>query len=92
MFELLEKINRRPEPYEFYTTPDMWNDPYVSGQMLKYHLMEDVDLASRNMDFIDRSANWIINEFKIGTETSVCDFGCGPGLSILRVSPEPAQT
>ncbi len=84
MFELLEKINRRPEPYEFYTTPDMWNDPYVSGQMLKYHLMEDVDLASRNMDFIDRSANWIINEFKIGNETSVCDFGCGPGLYTAR--------
>ena len=80
MFDILEKINKRPEPFEFYTTPELWNDEYISRQMLDFHLNDDVDLASRNKTFVNRSVNWIIKKLNIGTETKVCDFGCGPGL------------
>jgi SAM-dependent methyltransferase len=80
MFDKLESINRRPKPFEFYTTPELWNDDYISERMLEYHLAEDVDLASRNKAFIDRSVGWIKSHFNIGRGTKICDFGCGPGL------------
>ena len=48
--------------------------------MLEYHLNESVDLSSRNKDFIDRSANWIISHFGVDANTKIADFGCGPGL------------
>ena len=91
MYEILEELHKQPEPFEVYTTPEMWNDPYVSKQMLKYHLMKDVDLASRNTEFIDRSAKWIINKLNIGKGISVCDFGCGPGLYATRFAKTVAD-
>jgi hypothetical protein len=30
MFEELEKINIRPEPFEFYTASDLWTDEHTS--------------------------------------------------------------
>lgn len=80
MFEKLQKINQRPEPFEFYTTPLLWDDEHVSKKMLEFHLGEDSDLASRKKVFIDRSLNWITSRFKVATGTRICDFGCGPGL------------
>ena len=80
MFEELEKINNRPEPFEFYTASDLWTDEYTSSQMLSYHLEEEVDISSRNVEFINRSVEWIVSKFNVGRDTSIVDFGCGPGL------------
>ena len=44
MFDVLEKINERPEPFQFYTASDLWTDEHTSKQMLSYHLSEDIDL------------------------------------------------
>jgi hypothetical protein len=55
MFEELERINARSEPFEFYTASDLWTDEHTSEQMLSFHLNEDVDVSSRNAAFIDRS-------------------------------------
>jgi hypothetical protein len=38
MFEALEKINERPEPFQFYTASDLWTDEHTSRQMLSFHL------------------------------------------------------
>ncbi len=84
MFNELRDINNKPEPFEFYTAEELWTDPYVSKKMLEYHLNETVDAASRNKEFIDRSSNWIIGKFNISKDTSVIDYGCGPGLYTLR--------
>ena len=43
MFEELEKINTRPEPFEFYTASDLWTDDHTSKQMLSYHLNDEID-------------------------------------------------
>ena len=48
--------------------------------MLNYHLAEDLDISSRNKKFLERSANWIVEKFKLNAEKTVTDFGCGPGL------------
>jgi len=44
MFEELENINNRPEPFEFYTASDLWTDEHISKMMLSYHLNEDIDV------------------------------------------------
>lgn len=90
MFDELEKINSRPEPFEFYTADDLWTDEHTSKQMLEYHLNEAVDLASRNREFIERSAEWILSHFHIGNNTEIADFGCGPGLYTNRLAEQGA--
>lgn len=91
MFRELEKINQRPKPFEFYTTPLLWNDPYVSKQMLKYHLDENIDLASRPKAFIQKSVEWMSKLFGIGADSAICDFGCGPGLYTTRFAQKGAH-
>ena len=80
MFDKLEEINSRPTPFQFYTADELWTDEHTSMKMLEYHLNESVDLSSRNKDFIARSVKWIVSHFGIEVNTSIADFGCGPGL------------
>jgi SAM-dependent methyltransferase len=86
MFKKLKEINARPKPFEFYTASDLWTDEYISKQMLSYHLNEDVDLSSRNSEFINRSVEWIASHFNIEAETKIADFGCGPGLYTTKLA------
>jgi len=91
MFEELEIINARPKPFEFYTARDLWTEEHTSRQMLSYHLNEDVDAASRNSAFIDRSVEWITSHFQVGARTKIADFGCGPGLYATRLAQTQAE-
>ena len=91
MFRSLEKINTRPEPFQFYTADSLWTDEHTSEQMLSYHLNGEVDLSSRNSAFIDRSVSWISAHFKVGPETRIADFGCGPGLYTTRLAQRQAH-
>ena len=91
MFEELENINKRPEPFQHYTAEELWADEHTSKKMLEYHLDESVDLSSRNRDFINRSVKWIVSRFKIDGDTSVADFGCGPGLYTTAFAEQQAD-
>lgn len=91
MFEVLEKLGERPEPFEFYTADALWCDEHISKQMLETHLNEDIDLASRKKEFIEKSVDWIANRFGIGEGAKICDFGCGPGLYSTRFAERGAQ-
>lgn len=86
MYKILEQINHRPEPFQFYTAEQLWNDPHTSKQMLAYHLNEQIDVSSRNLAFIDRSVEWIANRFHISKGKKIADFGCGPGLYTTRLA------
>ncbi len=86
MFEHLKKNTARPAPFEFYTARELWTDPHIACEMLKYHLDDNTELASRNSAFIDRSVEWMARRFGIGKGTRVCDLGCGPGLYALRLA------
>ena len=55
MFEKLEDINSRPEPFECSTAADLWTDDHTSEQMLACHLNADIDVSSRRIEFIDPS-------------------------------------
>jgi SAM-dependent methyltransferase len=91
MFEELEKINARPKPFQYYTASDLWTDEHTSKQMLAFHLNGDIDISSRKTQFINRSVEWIVSEFDIGSESKVADFGCGPGLYASRMAKYGAQ-
>ncbi len=80
IFALLETINARPAPFEVYTAEALWTDEHTSEKMLAYHLDGTLDLSSRNADFIQRSVQWIVSRFSVDENTSIADFGCGPGL------------
>ncbi len=80
MFDHLDRICEKPGLYCSYTAESLWNDPYISQQMLKYHLDPSVDLASRRPEFIEASLALIQERFNLGKGKSVIDFGCGPGL------------
>lgn len=80
MFNELADINKKPKPFEFYTTEDLWTNEHTSKKMLELHLNESVDAASRNSNTINQSVSWIFNHFKLNPTSSIIDFGCGPGL------------
>lgn len=84
IFDFLKKVNHKPKPFEYYTTPELWCDSYISRQMLAVHINDDVDLASRKKEFIDQSASWIAQRFNVSNGCKMCDFGCGPGLYTNR--------
>ena len=79
-FETLRSAVSRPEPFDRYTSPILWNDPHISAQMLQCHLDPSHDRASFPPDHIERCVSWMASHFGIGAGTRVCDFGCGPGL------------
>jgi len=91
MFKDLERINERPEPFQFYTASDLWTDEHTSKQMLSFHLNEAIDVSSRNTEFINRSVEWIASEFNIGRDFKIADFGCGPGLYATRLAKRGAN-
>ena len=91
MFDALQKINQRPEPFEYYTAADLWADEHRSKQMLAYHLNTDIDVSSRRGAFIDRSTAWISSQFDVKQGTRIADFGCGPGLYATRLARRGAS-
>jgi 2-polyprenyl-3-methyl-5-hydroxy-6-metoxy-1,4-benzoquinol methylase len=91
MFNELVEINTRPEPFQFYTAEELWTDEHTSKKMLEYHLNEAIDLSSRNRDFIDLSVKWIVSYLKINSNTTVADFGCGPGLYTTQFAENNAD-
>lgn len=86
LYNELTAICRKPEVFGFHTSAELWTNEHTSAQMLKYHLNENVDAASRNHQFIDRSTQWIISRFNLGPGSNVIDFGCGPGLYTSRIA------
>lgn len=74
----------RPAPFSAFTTPDFWNDPHISAQMLEQHLDPEAPLASRPHEFIDRSASWLTSALRLEEGSRLLDLGCGPGLYAER--------
>ena len=91
MFNTLERINQRPEPFQFYTASDLWTDDHTSKQMLAFHLNGAIDVSSRIAEFIKRSVAWIASAFTIGGDSRIVDFGCGPGLYAAPLAKRGAR-
>jgi len=57
-----------------------WNDPPFSERILREHLSQDHDLASRRQQTIEEQIQWLKTHCLVGSEASILDLGCGPGL------------
>ncbi len=77
--------NSPPEPWaEGDNIP--WNDVGFSRRMLREHITQSHDLASRRSEKIDTHVDWIHRELLRGKPTAVLDLGCGPGLYASRLA------
>lgn len=91
MYQKLEGINTRPLPFQYYTAAELWTDEYTSRKMLEYHLDENINVSSRKKGFIENSVAWIVSYFGIDNNSTICDFGCGPGLYTTRFAEKGAK-
>jgi SAM-dependent methyltransferase len=85
--ELLEIVYRAspPEPWsEGEKIP--WNDPAFSERMLREHLTQEHDAASRRSPLIDQHVGWIYGCLLGGKPARILDLGCGPGLYATRLA------
>ncbi len=72
------KKSAKPPLYE-KGSAFMWTDPHISRQLLDIHLNPDLDLGSRKMTTIQKTASWILDRKK-KENLNILDLGCGPGL------------
>ena len=63
-----------------------WNDPDFSERMLREHLSQDHDLASRRQGAIDQQVAWIHEHVLRARSTRILDLCCGPGLYGVRLA------
>jgi SAM-dependent methyltransferase len=82
---LLEIVNRTKTPAPWAEGDNIpWNDPDFSRRMLKEHLTQDHEHASRRFETIDRHVAWIAREALGQPPARLLDMGCGPGLYCQR--------
>ena len=74
-----------PEPWgEISKIP--WHDEEFSKRMLREHLRQDHDAASRRFEIIDQHVEWIDATLLGGKPAAVLDLGCGPGFYSTRLA------
>jgi len=76
---------KNPPPLFERGTP-MWDDEYISIQMLTFHLNENNDIASHRPETINSVVDWITNKINLQADMHILDLGCGPGLYTRRFS------
>lgn len=84
--EILDIVNRLPpEPWaEGDNIP--WNEPEFSRAMLKEHLSQAHDAASRRATTIDQHVRFVHEIVLARQSARILDLGCGPGLYLERLS------
>jgi SAM-dependent methyltransferase len=79
--DLMDVVQRSriPEPWaEGEKIP--WNEPGFSRRMLREHLSQEHDWASRRVVNIRKHVDWIHREVLSSRPARILDLGCGPGL------------
>ena len=84
---LLDIVARSPHPAPWREGDNIpWHDPDFSARMLREHLTQEHDAASRRAQKIDRHVAWIHETILSRTGSDVLDLGCGPGLYTSRLA------
>lgn len=88
MYVTLSDIISRTIPPEPWAEGDNipWHDPAFSARMLREHLSQAHDAASRREQIIERQIAWIHENLLEGQMTRILDLGCGPGLYTSRLA------
>lgn len=61
-----------------------WTDPYISAHVLEAHLDPESDDASRRLESIEASVDFIAHRYPPQEYPRLLDLGCGPGLYCER--------
>lgn len=85
MYNKLNKLLNKPDLYAL-STNRFWDDEHISKALLDAHLNPNLESASRKIEFIDKSVNWIASLAPPSSYPQLLDLGCGPGLYAERFS------
>ncbi len=84
---LSDILQRQPVPTPWAEGEKIpWNDPDFSRRMLKEHLSQKHDAASRRTPKIKKHVEWIHNFILAGKTSTILDLGCGPGLYSAKLA------
>lgn len=85
--DLLSIIKREVPPKHWAEGDNIpWNEPGFSQRMLREHLSQEHDAASRRFAIIDRQVEWIHRAILKSQPSQILDLGCGPGLYASRLA------
>ena len=82
----LMDIVRRPAMVPWANGGIPWQDPEFSERILREHLSQEHDQASRRSEVIDAHVDWMDQVLLGGRPGRVLDLGCGPGLYTSRLA------
>ncbi len=78
---LLDLVRRPEHPVPWAEGDNIpWNEPAFSARMLKEHLTQAHDAASRRTGKIEQHVDWIHRQVLSEHPARILDLGCGPGL------------
>ena len=84
---LIDLIRRPANPVPYSEGEKIpWNDPAFSARMLREHLSQAHDAASRRFETIDKHVAWIHRAILGGRPAKILDLGCGPGFYASRLA------
>ncbi len=84
---MVDLIRRQSPPAPWSEGDNIpWNDPDFSVRMLREHLSQSHDAASRRFEKIDKHVTWIHETLLHGKATKILDLACGPGLYSNRLA------
>ena len=63
-----------------------WHESEFSQRMLKQHLSQKHDAASRRTPLVKKHVTWVHEHVLRGKPASILDLGCGPGLYTSRLA------
>lgn len=88
---LLELVQRPPIAAWQDGEKIPWHEPGFSERMLKEHLSQAHDMASRRFEIVDAHVDWIHQHLLEGRPSKVLDLGCGPGFYSSRLAKRGHQ-
>jgi SAM-dependent methyltransferase len=81
MTTLFDIVYRQPIPEPWEEAENIpWNEPGFSERMLREHLSQHHNAASRRLEIIGKHVDWIHDTVLAGKMMKILDLGCGPGL------------
>jgi 2-polyprenyl-3-methyl-5-hydroxy-6-metoxy-1,4-benzoquinol methylase len=87
MLDLMNVVQRTPKPEPWAEGEKIpWNEPWFSRRMLREHLSQEHDWASRRALTIQEHVDWIHREVLSGRSSRILDLGCGPGFYTSRLA------
>ena len=83
----LERLADHSPPLPWAEAANLpWDAPDFSRRMLREHLDQGHDMASRRLEVIDGQVAWIHETLANAAPGGVLDLGCGPGLYTSRLA------